>query len=288
VLIQGPTGTGKEVLARFIHMKSGRRDAPFVKVDCSALPPNLIESELFGHEKGAFTGALRQKTGRFEQADKGTIFLDEVGNLSREIQAKLLNVLQDHTVTRIGGIQPVRLDIRVLAATNIPLESLIRTGAFREDLFYRLNALTIFLPPLKDRLEDVPELCRHFLSALNANSEKQIKDLTPAAYKRLYDHTFPGNIRELKNIIDKAFIFCERPFIDEGDVQIVQTEVPRRGADGAGRRKNPLMRMDRAEMEALLKKHRGIVRDVAEALGVTRQACYHYMKRKGIKSRPPG
>jgi two-component system response regulator HydG len=283
VLIEGPTGTGKEVVSRYIHQQSARRGHPLVKVDCSALPPNLIESELFGHEKGAFTGAIDRKIGKFEQADKGTLFLDEIGNLTREIQAKLLGVLQDHTITRIGGTQSKKLDIRIIAATNVSLENLTRSGLFREDLYYRINAITIFLPPLKDRLEDLPALCSQFLSQLNAGNEKKIKDLTPAAYKKLYHHPFPGNIRELRNIIHQAFIFCENEFIDDHDIQLVQTAAPSAGTGPSGKKKYVLKRMEKAEMESLLAKHKGVVQDVADEIGVTRQACYYFLERKGIR-----
>jgi two-component system, NtrC family, nitrogen regulation response regulator GlnG len=200
VLITGENGTGKELVARALHSQSSRADGPFVEVNCAAIPSELIESELFGHMKGSFTGAVSDRAGKFEQADGGTLFLDEVGDMSLAAQAKVLRVLQDGVVTRIGGSKPIGVDVRVLAATNKNLETEIAEGRFREDLFYRLNVVPIRLPPLRERLDDIPELANHYLQAATADG-LPAKVLSPEAMARLKQHRWPGNVRELVNLV---------------------------------------------------------------------------------------
>jgi len=217
VLILGETGTGKELLARAVHNISPRRERPLVKVNCSALPANLIESELFGHEKGAFTGAVSRKIGRFELADGGTIFLDEIGDLPIDLQAKLLRVLQEGEFERVGNPQTMKVDTRIIAATNRNLEKAIQEGEFREDLFYRLNIFPIDSPPLQDRKEDIPLLVSYFCDKLGAKVGKNIDSVSRSAMDALIDYSWPGNVRELENIIERAVILSEREVLEAGD-----------------------------------------------------------------------
>jgi transcriptional regulator with PAS, ATPase and Fis domain len=206
VLIRGENGTGKELVARAIHFNSSRKDGPFVAVNCAAIPDNLIESELFGHEKGAFTGAEQRKIGKFQFAANGTLFLDEIGDTSLATQVKLLRVLQEHSFTPVGSNREITVDARIIAATNQDLEKLIKEGKFREDLFYRLNVMPIFLPALRERREDIPSLVFHFIEKFNLEHRSQIKGITPEAIQLLENFDWPGNIRELENAIEHAFI----------------------------------------------------------------------------------
>ena len=206
VLILGESGSGKELVAGAIHALSQRRDAPYVRINCAAIPEQLLESELFGHEKGAFTGALRQKLGRVEEADRGTIFLDEIGDMSRPLQAKLLRFLEDGTFTRVGGNEELRVDVRLMAATNRDIIEAIRQNQFREDLFHRLNVVQLRPPPLRERGRDVLVLAEHFLRQFNATMNKQIKRVSVAAQQKLLSHHWPGNVRELRNVIERAVI----------------------------------------------------------------------------------
>jgi DNA-binding NtrC family response regulator len=217
VLIEGETGTGKEQVARAIHAASTNRTGPLVAVNCAALPETLLESELFGHEKGAFTNAVNQRLGRFEAADKGTVFLDEVGDVPPAMQAKLLRVLQERCFERVGGAERIEVDVRVVAATNRPLRRLVRQGKFREDLYYRLNVIRIELPPLRERSEDIPLLATHFLQKY-AVPGKQPKQISPAAMHALLSYRWPGNIRELENVIERAGVTSRENLIDLGDL----------------------------------------------------------------------
>ena len=206
VLISGESGTGKELVARAIHFNSPRKAGPFIAVNCAAIPETLIESELFGHERGAFTGATTQRIGKFEHADKGTIFLDEVGDMELPLQAKLLRALQERQIQRVGGTDNILIDIRVLTATNQNLEAAVEAGTFRKDLFYRIATFPITIPPLKDRYEDIPLLANHFLKKYAEKVTKSIKAISPAALRLLMQHDFPGNVRELENIIERAVL----------------------------------------------------------------------------------
>jgi formate hydrogenlyase transcriptional activator len=217
VLILGETGTGKELIARAVHSTSSRKNHPLVKVNCAALPTNLIESELFGHEKGSFTGALSRRIGRFELADKGTIFLDEIAELPPELQAKLLRVLQEGEFERVGSAQTEKVDVRVIAATNRNLEELMENGAFREDLFYRLNVFPILCPPLRHRKEDIPPLVRHFVKKYGAKAGKDIRSIPAKAMDALQEYHWPGNVRELENIIERSMIISQRNALELGD-----------------------------------------------------------------------
>ena len=218
VLIQGESGTGKELLARLIHFNSPRSARPFVPFNCGALPDTLLESELFGYEKGAFTGAHKQKPGRFEIADTGTIFLDEVGDMSREAQVKMLRVLEEMTFERLGGSHPLKVDVRIIAATNRDLKQLVNEGTFRADLYYRLNIFPVYIPHLRDHKEDIPVLVRHFLEQFAGEIGKQVKGTSPDAMNLLISHSWPGNVRELHNCLERAMILCNRQSVEPGDL----------------------------------------------------------------------
>jgi transcriptional regulator with PAS, ATPase and Fis domain len=208
VLIRGESGTGKELIARAIHYGSPRRDKPFIKINCAALAPTLLESELFGHEKGAFTHAINKKIGRFELADEGTLLLDEIGEMDPGLQSKLLRVLQEKEFERVGGAKPIRVNTRIISTTNRDLERAIEEGRFREDLYFRLNVIPIKIPPLRERKEDIPALVQHFLKKYTVENNKSIGRLHPEALKLLMGHSWPGNVRELENCIERAVVLC--------------------------------------------------------------------------------
>lgn len=222
ILIQGETGTGKELVARAIHYNSNRKDRPFVKVDCAALAETLLESELFGHEKGAFTGATKDRVGRFRMADHGTIFLDEIGNIPLTVQAKLLRVLQDSEFESVGSDQPVKVDVRIVAATNAELEDRVEKGSFRRDLFYRLNVIRIFLPALRERINDIPMLVSHFLVIHNKKNRKMVEGISRETLNKLMAYNWPGNVRELENVVERAVILCKGKMIEPVDIPLYQ------------------------------------------------------------------
>jgi transcriptional regulator with GAF, ATPase, and Fis domain len=217
VLLLGESGTGKEVVARAIHQWSPRAEQPFVPVNCVALTPELLASELFGHEKGAFTGATAQKKGKFELADGGTLFLDEIGDLAPDLQIKLLRVVQDKEFQRVGGVKDIHANVRLLAATNRDLHQAMQRGAFREDLYYRLNVVSITLPPLRDRQEDIPALAHYFLDRFGREMSRPRLDITPAAMQALQAYHWPGNVRELQNVIERAVVLTSGPHVTEAD-----------------------------------------------------------------------
>jgi two-component system NtrC family response regulator len=227
VLVTGESGTGKELVARAIHSTGHRREGPFVPINCAALTDTLLESELFGHEKGAFTGAIRTKIGRLEQADRGALFLDEVGDMSPALQTKLLRALEERACTRVGGTETIEVDVRYVAATNRDLESAIADGSFREDLYYRLNVIAIRVPPLRERLGDVPLLAEYFLEQAAASSGKPSRELSAEAREALMRYTFPGNVRELQNIIERAQILSDGEVIEAADLPLPDRQRPR-------------------------------------------------------------
>ncbi|HLY92760.1 MAG TPA: sigma-54 dependent transcriptional regulator [Candidatus Angelobacter sp.] len=229
VLIQGESGTGKELIAKAIHANSSRKNHPFVPVNTGSMPADLLESTLFGHVKGAFTSAISSKKGLFEVADGGTIFLDEIGTMSLETQAKILRVLQDRKFMHLGGIQEIQVDVRVIAATNIDLHVLVREGKFREDLFYRLNVITVDLPPLRSRTEDVPLLVGHFLEKFARENGKPLAQISPEALRPLMDYGWPGNVRELENVIERAVVLCNGGTVG---IDLIPDHIVGRGSEG--------------------------------------------------------
>jgi PAS domain S-box-containing protein len=279
VLIMGETGTGKELIARAIHSIGKRKNRPLVKVNCAALPANLIESELFGHEKGAFTGALIRRIGRFELAHGGTIFLDEVAELPQALQSKLLRVLQDGEYERVGGSQTLKVDVRVIAATNRDIEKLIRAGEFREDLFYRLNVFPIFLPPLRDRKEDISVLANHFAVKYSAKCGKKIESIPQKTLEALQNYNWPGNVRELQNIIERGVIVCRGTQLKSGDW------LPFRPAQSLEGGFATMEEAERNHIIKALKITNGLVsgeKGAAKILGLNPQTLYSRMKRLSI------
>jgi len=280
VVIEGPTGTGKELIARAIHQLSARKDGPFVALNCAALPDSLLESELFGYCKGAFTGAVKDKPGRFQSAHKGTLFLDEISNTSLNFQADLLRVLQDGRITPLGSNRAIDMDVRIVAASNADLYELTREGQFREDLYYRLNVVKISLPALKERKQDIPLLADHFIRQLNLSKERDIQGLGPDALTFLMDYPFPGNVRELKNIIEFAFIACKGPIID-------LEHLPREPRHRDERPEPALSEADHAEAEkirAVLRRYPTSRPQAARAMGVSRTTLWRKMKKYGISA----
>jgi DNA-binding NtrC family response regulator len=282
VLVTGETGTGKEVIAGLVHGSSARADGPFIKMNCAALPEPLLESELFGHEKGAFTGADRTRVGRFEQAHGGTLFLDEIGDMAPSTQAKLLRVLQDKEFTRVGGAKPIKADVRIVAATHRALEREIQAGRFREDLFFRLNVIRIEMPALRERPEDVEELARHFSAAFARELGRPERPFAAAALARLRAHTWPGNVRELRNVIERAVLLADGERIEARDVEVSEAAASLAAPAPSG---NGLS-MREAERELVLSALRraGFVqKDAAELLGVSRRKLNYLVQRMGIR-----
>ena len=275
ILITGESGTGKEVLARRIHELSGRAPGPFVAVNVAGFPETLLESELFGYEKGAFTGADKRKNGLFELAEGGTLFLDEIGELPLPLQVKLLRVLQERKIQRLGGTVPIPVESRILAATNRDLETEVKAGRFREDLYYRLNVVPVSLPPLRDRVEDLPWLCHRLLAKLSTAMGRPAPELTSAALKRLAAHPFPGNVRELENLLERTLIFLEGPRLDEKDLDLpsVSTVPAARGS---------LRALERTAIEAALLRWEGNQTRAAEELGITRRTMFSKIKEYGL------
>lgn len=291
ILIQGESGTGKELVAGAIHYNGDRRDRPLVSVNCSALAETLLESELFGHVKGAFTGASRDRVGRFEEATGGTIFLDEIGELSPYIQVKLLRVLQEREIERVGDSQKRKIDIRVIAATHRDLYAKVREGLFREDLYYRLKVFPIRLPALRERRGDTPLLANHFIGLLNKRTGKQIKGLSPSALRALMDYSWPGNVRELENAIEHAFVLCNREQIDVNDLpmEIRQPDdaaayMQPSAAPLSGRRKRK--QLSKQKLLDLLEACEWNKAEVGRRAGLSRTAIWKYMKKWDIPLQP--
>ena len=295
VLISGESGTGKELVARGIHRRSPRRSGPFVAVNCSAIPQTLFEAEFFGHERGAFTDARATRAGFFEQAEGGSLFLDEVGELASDAQAKLLRALQERTITRLGGRAPRPVDVRVIAATNRQLEAEVRTGNFREDLYWRLNVVQITLPPLRERREDLELLFDHFLERINRDLGLSIRGITPEARQRMLDHPWGGNVRELENTLCRAAILCETQRIGLEDLP----SRVRRGDSPAGARESAdppsedsislgeAVRRSTAELEkrmvlARLEDYDGNRTRTAKSLGISRKTLFNKMRQYGL------
>ena len=282
VLLTGESGTGKERAALAIHARSRRKDGPFVPINCGAIPETLLESELFGHEKGAFTGACHQKKGKLESAQGGTLFLDEVGELPYFLQVKLLRFLQDQILERIGGTRPIQVDTRVLAATNRDLREAIAQGEFREDLYYRLGVVAIQLPPLRDRGEDVLLLAQEFLRVARTHQGRRVRGFTREAIQALRAHPWPGNVRELGNRIHRAVVMAEGPHLTPEDLELSS---PVGEAAPLPVLKDARQRADAAHAIEALTLHGWNVRRTAEALGVSRPTLYTLLRRRGIQAR---
>ncbi|MCH7780158.1 MAG: sigma-54-dependent Fis family transcriptional regulator [Acidobacteria bacterium] len=289
VLVLGETGVGKELIAEALHRNSNRIDQPFVKMNCAALHENLLESELFGHERGAFTGADRQRIGRFELANGGTLFLDEIGNMSPSTQAKLLRVLQEREFERLGGSTTIKVDVRVIAATNRDLDEAIAIGDFREDLFYRLNVVTLFIPPLRERKEDIVPLAKHFIDQAAAEIKKDVRGIEPGAIRELNRHTWPGNIRELKNAMERAVLLCEQPFIQPGDLHIAGGHYASQDSAQSINLKLPPNGIDLDELEKLaileaLRINNWVQKDAARFLRISSRVMNYKVGKYEIKS----
>jgi two-component system response regulator HydG len=286
VLITGESGTGKELIARAIHFQSDRAGRPFIKVACSALAEGVLESELFGHEKGSFTGALKRKLGRFELADTGSIFLDEVGDISATIQLKLLRVLQEREIERVGGNQTLRVDVRFICATHRDLAAEIRAGRFREDLYYRINTVPLHLPPLRDRPEDVPPLVDHFVRKLRGRTKKEVRGLAPDALDALRRHAWPGNIRELENVIEQAMVLAESDTIAAADLPLLAPSDAGKADLTAtlGRKPLPdiLEDIERDLIRAAYGRANQVKTETARLLGIKTSALYYKLEKYGL------
>ena len=290
-LITGESGTGKELVARALHEHSERANAPFIQVNCGAIPESLFESELFGHEKGAFTGAVAAKPGKFELADGGTLFLDEVGELPKDMQVKLLRVLQDGQFERVGGVRSMSVDVRLVAATNRVLETEVKEGRFREDLFYRLNVIPIQIPPLRERADDIPLLVEHFISKFNKRLKTEVEGVSPDALAALLAHNWPGNIRELENLIERSVLLTEDTILTMGDLpgltpsNLGRVEAPP-DADEMGLKEYVRVyttKLERARIQRVLEEEDSNVTRASKKLGISRKSLQMKMKDYGLR-----
>ncbi len=296
VLLRGETGTGKEMVARAIHINSAREDKPFVRVNCAALAPGVLESELFGHEKGSFTGAVARRLGRFELADGGTLFLDEVGDLPLDVQVKLLRVLQERELERVGGAETIKVDVRVVSATHRDLEKQIAAGVFREDLYYRLNVFPIMLPPLRQRTSDIALLAEHFISKYARAAGKNVRGLDADAVAALQGYPWPGNVRELENVIERALILARGGSLTSADLEFTRRPAPPatttspgmeapapKPEDDARPLHERLHEQERAAIVAAISEARGNIAHAARALGINRSTLYYRMRKHALE-----
>jgi DNA-binding NtrC family response regulator len=286
VLLAGESGVGKDLIARAIHFHSPRRDRPLVKINCTALPENLMESELFGYEKGAFTGAATSKPGKFEQADTGTVFLDEIGDVPASIQVKLLRILQEREFERLGSNVTRHIDVRVVAATNQDLRAALEQGTFREDLYYRLNVVPLNIPPLRERKEDIPFLASHFIHKLAPDSGSKVESITDAAMDKLLSYHWPGNVRELENVIERSLVMATGTTLDAADIKLEMAPRSRQQTD-----EHPFlpegMSLDQYEQEIIreaLRRADGNKSQAARLLGLTRNALRYRLTQMGLEA----
>jgi DNA-binding NtrC family response regulator len=289
VLVRGESGTGKELVAQALHQRGRRARRPFVAVNSAAIHRELVESELFGHEKGAFTGASARRIGRFESADGGTIFLDEIGDMPLETQAKVLRVLEERRIERVGGARPIDVDVRVVAATHRDLEADVERGRFRRDLYYRLRVVEIVLPPLRERLEDIPEMAERFLEKVAARHGRPKRSLSASAMAALARHSFPGNVRELRNVLEHAAVLAEGERIDASDLHLDAGRSHRasayaQGASFADAKKRAIEEFERGFLVRALRDHDGNVSRTAEAIGMVRQSLQQKLRELGIRA----
>jgi len=285
VLITGESGTGKEMIAGAIHFNSPRKDGPFVRINCAAITETLLESELFGHEKGAFTGAYKKKEGRFRQAHGGSLFLDEVSEMSLAMQAKLLRVLQEREITRVGGEEVIKVDVRIIAATNKDLLQEIQAGRFRDDLYYRLNVVTLNMPPIRERREDIPILAQHFLKLFSERNHKKIKGFTPQAMDRLLKYDWPGNVRELMNAVERGVVLSRAEYLDEEELSLIPEDLQLAGetsSKDAVSTDLPLDEVEKATILKMLELTDGNKSEAARRLGITRRTLHKKLKIYGV------
>jgi two-component system NtrC family response regulator len=283
VLVRGESGTGKELLARAIHYASPRARSPLVAVNVAALPETLLESELFGHERGAFTGADRERRGRFELADGGTLFLDEIGDLPKGTQVKLLRALQEQSFERLGGSRTIKVDVRVVAATHRDLEAMARAGEFREDLYYRLNVVSIELPPLRERREDIPMLVDHFLRRFARESGQPPRTVSREAMDRLLKYAYPGNVRELENIVQRAVVLARGEVIGAADLPLHLAELKSEGVPASGSLVARLAAFERALLVQALAEAGGVQTRAARSLGIGERHLRYRLKKHGLE-----
>ena len=284
VLIQGESGTGKELVARAVHAASPRRDGPFVAVNCAALSESLMESELFGHEKGAFTGADRLREGRFEQASGGTLFVDEVSEIPAAAQVKLLRVLQERSFERVGGNEPIQVDVRLIAATNRDLATMAGEGSFREDLFYRINVVTVQLPPLRERRADIPALVEHFVERFNDENGKQIQGVSREAMDLLMRHDYPGNVREMQNVVERAVVMARGDLLTRADLPATVQSGAEEGAPStAGSLPEQVEALERAAIHRALDEAGGVQSHAAQSLGITERNLRYKLQKYDLK-----
>ena len=288
VMVYGESGTGKELVARAIHARSGRRDGPFIRVNCGALPEGLLDSELFGHERGAFTGAAKQRRGRFELADGGTLFLDEISTISAATQVRLLRVLQERELERVGGEKTIAVDVRIVAATNMPADELLSGTAFREDLYYRLHVVPVTVPPLRERKDDIGSLADHFVRKLQARTRSGVTSVDPGALSSLEEYDWPGNVRELENVIERALVLAEGDSLQEGDLPFLAnlggSVLGIGGSSGDGvDLARALDSMEERLVRRALERTGGVKAEAARFLKINKSALYYKIEKYGIR-----
>jgi transcriptional regulator with PAS, ATPase and Fis domain len=285
ILLEGENGTGKDLIAKTLHYQSARQAEPFIAINCAAIPETLLESELFGYEKGAFTGATGSKPGKFEQADTGTVFLDEIGDVPAAIQVKLLRILQEREFERLGSNVTRHIDVRVIAATNQDLRAALEQGTFREDLYYRLNVVPLNIPPLRERRPDIPFLANHFLHKLAPDAGRKVEGITDAAMEKLSGYHWPGNVRELENVIERALILCRGKQLDVEDIKLETAPRPRPQTDQHFLPEG--MTLDQFEQEIIreaLRRAEGNKSQAARLLGLTRNALRYRLTQMGLEA----